>query len=47
MGMRGPLRFETLAGLEPAWKRAWTVPEILIALVVLVGIAYLIYELRQ
>lgn len=44
---RSPLRFEALTGLEPAWRRAWTVPEILIALVVLVGIGYLIYELKQ
>jgi hypothetical protein len=44
---RSPLRFENLKGLEPAWARAWTLPEILIALVVLFGIGYLIYELKQ
>jgi len=45
--MRTPLRFDNLKGLEPMWKRELTWPEILILCVILVGIVYLIVELRK
>jgi len=44
---RTPLRFQDLKGLEPMWKREMTWPEILILAVIVVGIVYLIYELKQ
>jgi hypothetical protein len=44
---RTPLRFQDLKGLEPMWKRELTWPEILILAVIVVGIVYLIYELKQ
>lgn len=47
MGMRSPIRFENLKGLEPMWKREMTWPEIFILALILVGIIYLIVELRK
>jgi hypothetical protein len=44
---RTPLRFQDLKGLEPMWKREMTWPEIAILAVIVVGIVYLIYELKQ
>jgi len=44
---RAPLRFQDLKGLEPMWKREMTWPEILILMAVLVGIIYLVVELRK
>ena len=47
MGMRTPIRFETLTGLEPAWKRPMSMGEIIVLLLILVGVVFLIWELRK
>ena len=44
---RTPLRFQTLTGLEPAWRRPMSWPEIAIAVLILIGVVYLIWELRK
>ena len=44
---RTPLRFQDLKGLEPMWKREMTWPEIAILAVIVVGVIYLIVELRK
>jgi hypothetical protein len=44
---RSPLRFETLSGLEPAWKRPMSWIEIAILALVVFGIIYIVRELRR
>lgn len=47
MGMRAPLRFENLKGLESGWTRPLSFGEILVMVFILAGIVFLIYELRK
>jgi hypothetical protein len=47
MGLRSPLRFDNLTGLEPHWRRPMSWPEIAILVLILIGIVYLIWELRK